>query len=75
MSRTDPFNGDGFRPYCTCPKPVQLETQVMVTLTEATCTEGPVKIEQTVGVELKVGVSVGGTAVLVKVDVAVEVPV
>jgi hypothetical protein len=54
---------------------VQLETQVMVTLTEATCTEGPVKIEQTVGVELKVGVSVGGTAVLVKVDVAVEVPV
>lgn len=63
LSRANPFNKVGTRPYCTCPKPVQLDAHVMVTLIEAASAVGPLEMAQTVGVELKVGVSVGGTGV------------
>ena len=68
------FNLKGFNPYWTCPKPAQFEDQEIVTLVESACTDGPFVKEQTVGVEVKVVVSVG-TGVLLEVEVAVDVAV
>ena len=65
-----PFRGVGLKPQWTEPNPAQLEAQVIVTLVAPTCTEGPVEIEHTVGMEVKVQVAVG-----VKVGVEVDVNV
>lgn len=68
VSRANPFNRVGTRPYWTCPKPVQLDAHVMVAPVTPGWAAGPWVIEQVVGV--KVGVNV-----FVKVKVAVKVAV
>ncbi len=78
-SETTPLSWAAASPKWTAPKPEQLEAQEIVTLLDPNCTRGPVAMEQIVGVDVglsvgtvvfvqvEVAVSVGGTAVLVKV--------